>query len=99
MTEHVYTHTHTHTQSIMTGILIKRKIWMQRYAEKEDEWKTWEEHHMKMKAETEVMPLPGKESQRREGRASCLPLHQHFNRGLLEFLFIVSRIVSNNVVV
>ena len=71
---------------------------MQRYAEKEDEWKTWEEHHMKMKAETEVMPLPGKESQRREGRASCLPLHQHFNRGLLEFLFIVSRIVSNNVV-
>ena len=46
---------------------------MQRYAEKEDEWKTWGEHHMKMKEEIEVMPLPGKESQRREGRASCLP--------------------------
>ena len=33
---------------------------MQRYAEKKDEWKTWEEHHMKMKAETEVMPRQGK---------------------------------------
>ena len=45
---------------------------MQRDAEKEDGWKTREAHHMNVKAEIQVMPLPGKQSQRREGIPSCL---------------------------
>ena len=45
---------------------------MQRDAEKEDGRKTWEAHHMNVKADIQVMPLLGKESQRREGIPSCL---------------------------